>query len=432
MALNTNIALRGKSIYQVFVRQHSKTQDFKGLINDLDRIKKMGFDIIYLLPFHPIGKLNRKGTIGSPYSISNYYEIDEKNGNLADFEKLALEIKKKGMLLMMDIVINHTSRDSKLLSKHPEWFYKDKNGQFNNRVGDWSDITDLDFSNKKLWDYLIEMLKYWAKYVDAFRCDVAPLVPLDFWKMARKEIAKIKPNFFWLAESVQPSFIRHIRNLSFEAASDSQIYEAFDICYDYDIYDYMDNFIKGEGSLSRWLEEIMDQEAIYPQNYIKARSFENHDQKRLFEKIGDIKKIIHMHALSFFLRGMPFIYAGGEFIAKREPSLFEDDLVEPNKQESIENLITKLNEISKDEIMIDGIFKLEKKDFAIFSYTKDNRYLLGIFDVEKKGEVEVNLKDGSYTNKINGDLILVKNGKITNLDYPIILDLKVEEIKVKA
>src|SRR5690554_7551565 len=109
MAKNTNNNLKNMSVYQVFTRQHSKTQDFKGIIKDLDRIKDLGFDIVYLLPFHPIGEVARKGSVGSPYSIKDYYAIDSVHGNLDDFMTLRSEINKRGMELMIDIVFNHTS-----------------------------------------------------------------------------------------------------------------------------------------------------------------------------------------------------------------------------------------------------------------------------------------------------------------------------------
>ena len=157
-----------------------KTHDFKGLIADLI-IKDLGIDIVYLLPIHPIGLKDRKGEVGSPYAIYDYYEIAKENGSLDDFKLLVDEVHKRGMKLMIDIVFNHTSRDSILTQKHPEWFYHKPDGSFANRVGDWSDITDFDFSNREVWDYLIDVLKYWAQYADGFRCDVAPLLPLDFW-----------------------------------------------------------------------------------------------------------------------------------------------------------------------------------------------------------------------------------------------------------
>lgn len=425
MALNTNINLRNKSIYQVFIRQHSKTGDFKGLLTDLDRIKNMGFDIVYLLPFHPIGKISRKGSIGSPYSIVNYYEIDENIGNLEDLILLKKEVNKRGMDLMMDIVFNHTSRDSYLVKHKPEWFYKNENGLFANRVGDWSDITDLDLNNLEVREYLIDVLKYWAKYVDGFRCDVAPLLPIDFWSDARVQVNKVNENILWLTESVELSFIKYIRDLGFDASSDSQMYDVFDVCYDYDIFKYMDNYLDGSMPLNRWLTKIIEQESIYPKNYVKLRSFENHDQARIASKAKNKNQLINLTAMQFFIKGMPMIYAGQEHQIKHRPDLFETDLIMWDEKNSIEDYIKTLNEIKKDLVFKDGIFNLEHQNEAVFSYLKDHTFMLGIFNLENSKSIKVPLKDGLYLNLINNDMINIKNNLISDYLEPIIIKTEV-------
>ncbi|HHW79940.1 MAG TPA: alpha-amylase [Acholeplasmataceae bacterium] len=424
MALNTNINLRNLSVYQVFTRQHSQTQDFKGIIKDLDRIKAMGFDIIYLLPFHPIGKVARKGNVGSPYSIINYYEIDPLHGNLDDFINLKNEISKRNMKLMIDIVFNHTSRDSDLLKNNPELFYKNDKGEFANRIGDWSDITDLDFTNKEVWDYLINVLKYWSKYVDGFRCDVAPLVPLTFWEKAKNEVSKVNNNLIWLTESVEPGFIKYIRDMGYDAFSDSEMYQVFDVCYDYDIFKAMDDYLYNKKPLSNWLYHLNLQETIYPKNYVKLRSFENHDQDRIAHKASSEKQVIHLTAMQFFIKGMPMVYAGQEHLIKKRPDLFENDLIKWNNDKSIEQLITKLNEIKKAPIMSAGIYNLEDDENAIFSYTYKDTYLLGLFNLDNKSEIKTNLKDGTYINLLNNKEVIVEENLIKDFDYPIIIQTK--------
>ena len=158
MAKDTNLNLRNKIIYQVFPRQHSNKSNFEGVVYDLDRIKSLGVDILYLLPIHPIGQKNKKGTLGCPYSIQNYRLINEDLGGVNEFVKLINEAHSRGLKVMIDVVYNHTSKDSYLLKKHPEWFYKNKQGEFANRVGDWWDVTDLDYSSKELWEELISTL----------------------------------------------------------------------------------------------------------------------------------------------------------------------------------------------------------------------------------------------------------------------------------
>lgn len=425
MAKNTDIKLRNQIVYQVFVRQHSKTGDFQGLIDDLDRIKSLGVDIVYLLPFHKIGQKDRKGSKGSPYSIYDYYSIDPDYGTLDDFIKLKEEIHKRDMKLMIDIVFNHTSRDSILTQTHPEWFYRNPDGTFKNRVGDWSDITDLDFNNRDVWEYLITVLKYWAQYVDGFRCDVAPLLPIDFWIEAREKVSIINPDLIWLTESVELGFIKYLRDIGFDACTDSQMYEAFDVCYDYDIYSFMNGYLNHSNSLERYLYEIWRQEAVYPKNYVKLRSFENHDQERLASKTKDENQLIHMTALQFFLRGMPMIYAGQEHKISKRPDLFEIDPIQWNKEKSIEPLIQKLAQIKKDPLFINGIFEVVKsKDIAVLSYKNDKETMYGIFNLENINEIDLNIKDGSYLNLINDENIEVRNQKIKLNQNPIIFKVK--------
>jgi glycosidase len=423
MARQTNINMRGLTIYQVFPRQHSKKQNFEGVMDDLDRIKNMGVDIIYLLPFHPIGKVSRKGSKGSPYSIVDFYKIHEDLGTLEDLKRLVKKAHEKNMKIMMDIVFNHTSKDSVLTQEHPEWFYRKSDGSLANRVGDWSDITDLNYDLKDVQNYFIDVLVYWSEIVDGFRCDVAPLLPIDFWVNARKEVEKTNPDIIWLTESVHPEFIKHIRDLGYDCSSDGQMYEAFDMCYEYDIFDFMDAYLlKDHRKLSRWLEEIYRQEMIYPKNYIKIRGFENHDQKRLRSKVRDHKHFMNMLTMMFFLKGTPFIYAGLEHEIAHLPNLFEDDVIQWNPKHSLETYIKKLTDMKKEAIFSHGIFSMHAHDqIAVFSYDYKDEYILGVFNLENLDEIEVPLKDGMYDDFLSLQKIEVNHGKIKLNDQPIII-----------
>ncbi len=206
MAIDTNIELQKKMIYGIYVRNHTEEGTFTSIIKDLDRIKQLGCDYIWFLPIHPIGIEGKKGKFGCPYANRDYRAVNPEYGTIEEFIHLVDEIHKRGMKCMIDVVYNHTSPDAVLVSEHPEFFYRNKNGEFANKIGDWSDIVDLDYNNKDLWDYQIESLCKWAKIVDGFRCDVASFVPLEFWKMARREVAKIKTDFVWLAETGHQSF----------------------------------------------------------------------------------------------------------------------------------------------------------------------------------------------------------------------------------
>ncbi len=430
MARKTDINLRSMTFYQVFPRQHSTKQNFQGIKEDLDRIKALGVDVIYLLPIHPIGKKARKGSQGSPYSIMDYYQIDPLYGTLDDFKDLVHAAHERGMKVMMDIVFNHTSRDSVLVKTKPEWFYKNDKNEFANRVGDWSDITDLDFKHRGVWDYLIEVLLFWSKIVDGFRCDVAPLLPLDFWLEARAKVSQVRPDLIWLTESVHPGFIKYLRDLGYECSSDSEMYQAFDMCYDYDIFDYMNDYLTHPQKLKNWLQAIFQQEMIYPKNYVKMRSFENHDQPRLRSKVRDHDHFIMMLSLNFFIKGPAFIYAGQEHEVSHTPSLFEHDLIPWNPKASIEPLIKRLASLKKQPIFVEGNFNYyPQDDIAMFSYTYQHQFLLGIFNLEHANVIKVPLIDGIYTNFYDETDVVVKDQTIELNQKPIIIDTLKEHIR---
>jgi glycosidase len=423
MAKQTNVDMRGLTIYQVFPRQHSKKQNFEGVIDDLDRIANMGVDILYLLPFHPIGIDSRKGSKGSPYSIVDFYKIHEDLGTLEDLKKLVEKAHQKNMKVMMDIVFNHTSKDSILTKEHPEWFYRKADGSLANRVGDWSDITDLNYDLDEVQDYFIDVLVYWAGIVDGFRCDVAPLLPIDFWVKARKEVEKTNPDMIWLTESVHPEFIKDIRDLGYDCSSDGQMYDAFDMGYEYDIFDFMDTYLlKDNKKLNRWLEEIYRQEMIYPKNYIKIRGFENHDQRRLRDKVRDHDHFMNMLTMMFFLKGTAFIYAGLEHEIAHLPNLFEDDIIVWNSKNSIEEYIKKLTRLKKEPIFSYGVFNMHQHEqIAVFSYEYQEEMVLGIFNLENLDEIKVPLEDGIYEDFLSQEKIEVSHGKITLNEKPIII-----------
>jgi hypothetical protein len=201
------------------------------------------------------------------------------------------------------------------------------------------------------------------------------------------------------------------------------MYEAFDICYDYDIFDYMDDYLlKDNKKLSRWLEEIYHQEMIYPKNYIKLRNFENHDQKRLRSKVRDHHHFINMLTMMFFIKGTAFIYAGMEHEIDHYPDLFENDLVPWQKEKSLEDYIKILTHMKKDPMFTYGNFHLENhQEIAVFSYDYKDQYLLGIFNLENRSDIEVMLKDGIYQNILNQEDIVVKHGKIELNHKPMII-----------
>lgn len=416
MAANSDTALQNQMIYSVFVRNHTNEGTFRALIPDLDRIRSLGTDIIWLMPIHPIGKINRKGTLGSPYAIQDYRAVNPEYGTLEDLRALVDAIHDKGMRCMIDVVYNHTSPDSVLWNEHPEFFYKKPDGRPGNHVGEWTDIIDLDYTNKELWDYQIESLKGWARIVDGFRCDVASFIPVEFWKRARREIAEIKPDFIWLAESVYRGFSVECRRRGMYSATDTEAFEAFDIEYEYDVRESFDKYVDGKGSLSHWMDLLCFQDFAYPKTYNKLRYLENHDTARFAPRAANEQALRNFTALIFFLKGTTLIYGGQEVKAAHTPSLFDRDLVDWDAGADISDLISKLAKLKKETLSADDIFTAEtddEKDIAVL--TRDDRIncKTGIFSFRGlSGDVPVDLPDGVYDDLFGGGKVSVSGGLI--------------------
>ncbi len=323
-------------------------------------------------------------------------------------------------------------------------------------MGDWTDIIDLDYGNGDLWDYQIDTLKMWAEIVDGFRCDVAPLIPLEFWLKAREEVETVRPGCIWLSESVEPGFITYMRGRGITALSDSEIYQAFDLCYDYDVYEKFRAYLAGKGTLAAYAEAIERQEYIYPENFVKLRFLENHDQTRAAFLIPDENALVNWTAFSFFQKGLTLVYAGQEYGAEHTPSLFDKDDVftedgndirlraqayaveavpdgdgvtatavqREGAEQELRSLMQKLAGIKHDPLFTDSVYtvKAQEDRFLIAAHEKDGRRAIGVFTVKgSAGYVEVDFPDGVYDNLIGGEKVEVFRGGVQSKGKPIIL-----------
>ncbi len=426
MAVNTEKKWRSMVLYSVFVRNYSPEGTFEALRKDLGRIKELGTDIVWLLPIHPIGKKARKGSLGSPYAISDYRGINPEYGSLEDFKRLVEDIHAHGMKCIIDVVYNHTSPDSWLAENHPEWFFRKADGSFGNRIADWHDVIDLDYSQRGLWDYQIDTLKMWSGIVDGFRCDVAPLVPLEFWLEARKRVAEVNPDCFWLAESVEPFFTTANRARGICSLSDSEIFQAFDASYEYDIFYRYRQYLKGQISLADYVWSVNQQEAIYPENYVKLRCLENHDNSRAAFVIRDRASLISWTAFVYFQKGMTMIYNGQERCLPHLPGLFDKDTVCWQNGEDISGLMKRLYEIKKDPVFTDSSYTVEAlgEDTLIARHVKGDKCMLGIFPLKGTGRLmDIDIPNGIYENLIDGSSVEVHMGMLHTESKPIIIEV---------
>ena len=423
MAANTDPKLQNQIIYSVYVRNHTPEGTFRAVIPDLDRIRALGTDIIWFLPIHPIGVEGKKGTLGCPYANRDYRSVNPAYGTMDDFKELVREIHTRGMKCMIDVVYNHTSPDSTLYHEHPDFFYRSADGKPGNKMGDWSDVIDLDYRNKALWDYQIESLKFWAGIVDGFRCDVASFVPLEFWRAAREAVRAVNPAAIWLAETVHQSFGCLARYRGVRSELDYDMYEAFDLEYEYDIREAFDKYLQGKIVLSHYLDMLNFQEAIYPANYNKLRFLENHDQPRICSYVKDEAALQNYTAMLYFLKGTTLLYAGQEFENDHLPSLFEKEPIDRASGKDLTPLLKKLAGI-KRLLGTQDYFRAEANDeqnIAVMQRAGAAGRFVGVFSLQAKSAgVCVPAADGTYENLLDGSAVTVKAGCIHCDGAPVI------------
>ena len=302
--------LRSAVIYEVFPRAFSPSGDLKGVTAQLDRLRDLGVDVVWLMPIHPMGKLKAKGTLGSPYAVRDYEAIDPAYGKPEDLKALVSAAHARGMKVFIDIVANHTAWDSVLIEKHPQW-YKHVNGAIVPPNPDWVDVAQLDYSNPQLREYMSAMLVRWLREfgIDGFRCDYASGVPTDFWESVRPEWDRVRPGLAFLAEADDPALLR----------------SAFDVDYGWAFYHAVSRTLVGDGPASQ-IRAVWEREAAqYPRGALRLRFSDNHDQLRTTAQAG-LPAALAASALMFTLDGVPLLYNGmevGDTTESAAPALFE-------------------------------------------------------------------------------------------------------------
>jgi glycosidase len=306
---------RNASIYEVNVRQYSPGGTFKEFEEHLPRLREMGVDILWFMPIHPIGEKNRKGTLGSYYSVRDYRAVNPEFGTVADFKALVDRIHDMGMYVIIDWVANHCAWDNPLTLEHPGWLAKDVHGDFVPPNKDWTDVIDIDYSKPGLRRYMIDAMKFWVEDVDidGFRCDVAGMVPVDFWNEARAELDEIKP-VFMLAEWESPEHHQY----------------AFDMTYAWALHDLMKNLAARKLPASALAMYVEKEASTYPEDAYRMYFTSNHDVNSwdgtVFERFGDGAAAFAVLAAT--LGGMPLVYSGQEAGLDRRLAFFEKDEIE--------------------------------------------------------------------------------------------------------
>lgn len=341
MEAHLNIAawVNQSTIYEVNIRQYTREGTFSAFVNHIPRLKDMGVTVLWLMPITPISEKLIKGSLGSYYACSSYTKINPAFGNESDLLNLIRCAHEYDMKVIIDWVANHTGANHEWMDHHPDWFTRDAAGNFIERNG-WEDVVDLNYENKDMRAALIGAMQYWVRNfnIDGFRCDMAHLVPLDFWKKARTTCDAIKP-LFWLAECDHVNY-----------------HPTFDASYAWGWMHTSERLTKGEASLHDLFTTLQDY-AQYPAGALKLFYTSNHDENSWngteYEKYGIAAK--PWAVFTFTWKGMPLIYSGQELPNHKRLQFFEKDLIEWNSPPALHDFYKALNKLRKDHpVIING------------------------------------------------------------------------------
>lgn len=313
---------RSALIYEINVRQYTPEGTFAALDRRLAHFDSLGVDILWIMPVQPIGRLNRKGTLGSYYSISDYKAFNPEFGSADEFKKLVSDMHQHGKKVVLDWVANHTSFDHVWIKEHPDWYVHGADGKIINARDneghdtDWTDVAALDYGKPAMRRAMIADMRWWLENmgIDGFRCDVAGGPPLDFWREARRELSAVKPDLFMLAEAEGPRF-----------------YPVFDATYGWELHHLLNEIAENKRSTSELDGYFARQRRTYPPNAYRMYFTSNHDENSWngteFERMGENHEPAFIIAATAQL-GIPLIYTGQEVSLRKRLRFFEKDTVD--------------------------------------------------------------------------------------------------------
>lgn len=402
-----------KNIYEVNIRQYSEEGNFAGFEKHLPRLKEMGVDILWFMPIHPIGEKKRKGELGSYYAVKDYLAVNPEFGTMEEFKALVKKIHDMDMYIILDWVANHTAWDNPLIEEHPEWYTTDSLGNIIAPVEDWSDVADLNYDNFEMRKYMVDALKFWVEEadIDGYRCDVAGMVPNDFWVVARDELDKIKP-VFMLAEWDEP-----------------ELHMAFDMTYAWGLMHTINQIAEGKKNAMHLDTFFIEDTKKYEKEHFRMLFTSNHDENSwngtVYERYGDGAKTFAV--LTATAPGMPLIYSGQEAGLDKRLEFFEQDVINWDEL-PLENFYKKLLALKKNNKALwngekGGDFNLlettsENDVFAFLREKEDNRIfvILNLSDKPQQFTLAKNAISDTFTELFSDEQVEINAEKEFSLE----------------
>lgn len=405
--------LSSSNIYSVNLRQYSPEGSFNAFAAHLPRLKDMGVEILWFMPVHPIGKIKRKGTLGSYYSIADFTEVNPEFGSKDDFGNIVKKAHALGMKVIMDWVANHAAWDNVWTLTNPDFFVKDENGNFKPPY-DWDDVIQIDHSNTGEQQAMIDAMLYWIENfdIDGFRADLAHLTPLEFWINARVQASTLKENLIWLAETEEISY-----------------HQAFDISFTWRWMHATEEYCKGQNDFSALTETLEYYKDDFPADALRMWFTSNHDENSwngtAFEKYGNYVKALTVFNCTY--QGIPLIYSGEESGLDKRLKFFDKDPIQWNEQSEWPGFYKSLLALRKRNaaitqglqsfpIMISGA--AEKNMLAFYRKANDAVVIVFINMSKEKQTLDFDTTElkGNYKNIFTGEDVWLNEAGTVELE----------------
>lgn len=311
-------------LYEMNVRQLTPEGTLRAAAGKLAFLRDMGVDAVWLMPIYPIGEVDRKGSLGSYYSIRDYCAVSPEFGTMEDLDGFVAEAHRLGMKVLLDWVANHTSRDARWLAEAPaSWYERDASGR-PAVPWDWSDTAKLNYAERGVWRGQAEAMEFWVREhaVDGFRCDMAMLVPIDFWNETARRLRRLKPDLFLLAEAEDPNLFAQ---------------GAFDACYGWEIHHLMNDVARQRLRVTAIRDWLLSDPDRYPSSAMRLAFTSNHDENSWngteFARMGDARAV--MSVFTFVMPGgLPLIYTGQEVGYDHSFAFFDRDPIPASRYEA--------------------------------------------------------------------------------------------------
>lgn len=393
-------------MYEVNVRQFTPQGTFIAFEEHLPRLKELGVDILWFMPIQPISQKNRKGSLGSYYSVQDYKAVNPEFGTMDDFKSLVKRAHEMGFKVMLDWVGNHTGWDNVWMADHKDWYTQDSLGNIIAPVADWSDVADLNYDNQSMRQAMLDALKFWVREVDVdgYRCDYAGGVPTDFWEKARQSLDSIKPVLMLGENQDQMNLLN----------------KAFNINYGWAFHHLMNDVAKGKKTALQMDSLLTREDSIYPEKTYALQFTSNHDENSWqgteYERMGEAAKT--MAILSFAVPGMPLIYTGQEAGLNKRLAFFEKDSIDWSNLE-MQQFYQKLIQLKKSQPalwngeaggQLNMVPNNLPKQVLAFTREKEDNQVLAVFNLSAQ-PVDVTLdmaKKENYQEYFSGEKVKIK------------------------